>query len=85
MNHALRRVPLLLLGLLLGMAFVVLQAQDKRVEYYAMGRASPETLVVLKVVPNNGLICAEPDKGLVACKTVKEFRSWVFSPPLAKK
>lgn len=73
-----------LLGLFLGAAFTYVQAQDKRVEYYAMGRSAPETLVVLKVVPNSGLVCAEPDKGVVACKTVGEFRKWVFSPPLAK-
>jgi hypothetical protein len=86
MNHGLRHVPLLALGLLLGTLFTVLQAvQDKRVEYYALGRATPETLVILKVVPNSGLICAEPDKGTVACRTVGEFRTWVRDRPAVKK
>jgi len=84
MNHGLRQFPLIVLGLLLGAVFTMLQAQDKRMEYYAMDRATPETVVILKIVPNSGLVCAEPDKGVVICKTVGEFRQWVRERPMAK-
>lgn len=63
---------------------VLAQNQNKRIEYYALEQTTPETLVVLKVVPNSAIVCAELNKGMVACRTVGDFRSWVRERPVVK-
>jgi hypothetical protein len=83
-HNPLRLVPLWLLGLLLGTVFAFAQAPKSQMEYFR-DPGVPETFVVRPSVKDTALVCAEPDKGLVTCKTVGEFRAWVRERPMVKK
>jgi len=84
-HNPLRLVPLWLLGLLLGAVFAFAQAPKSKMDYYVNERAVPETFVVRLAVKDTSLVCAEPDKGLVTCRSVGEFRAWVRERPMVKK
>jgi hypothetical protein len=53
-----------------GMAFA-------QVAYQKAERAVPPVVLVEKTVPDTAQICAQPEAGLVACRSVGEFRKWV--------
>jgi hypothetical protein len=59
------------------------QAPKAQMEYYR-DPGTPETFVVRLPVKDTALVCAEPEKGLVACRPVGEFRTWVRERPKVK-
>jgi hypothetical protein len=74
---------LILYSLVVGV--ISAQAPKSQMEYYVNERAVPETFVVRLTVQDTALVCAEPDKGMVTCKSVGEFRKWVRERPVSKK
>ena len=65
----------ILLGLVL---YTVVSAQtDAQKVYYMRGSGFPETLVLKRAFSDQARVCAEPPEGIVACRTVAEFREWV--------
>jgi len=38
---------------------------------------TPASTIILKTAPDGDLVCAEPNAGILACRTVQEFRAWV--------
>jgi hypothetical protein len=49
-----------------------------QVAYMEKSRSTPQVVVIEKVLPDSAQVCAEPlDGGLVACRSIGEFRKWV--------
>jgi hypothetical protein len=62
-----------------------LARQDKAM-IYSQSRSLPDVVLVKKAMPNDGQVCAEPPSGgIVACKSVAEFRAWVREPGVKGK
>ena len=56
-------------------------AQQAKAMIMEQSRSLPDVVLVKKAMPDNGQVCAEPPSGgIVACKTVAEFRAWVREP-----
>ena len=84
-----RHFSLILLGIVLGTAFVIAQVTvstpqiKKSVEQFS-DAPMPETVVIRATLPGRSLICAEPMKGLTRCRRVSEFRAWVIEAATVK-
>ena len=52
-------------------------AWQQNAQMIQASRSLPETVVIKRTMPDTALVCAEPaDGGLVACRSVKDFRMW---------
>ena len=52
---------------------------------YILGDGMGDRVVIRASMPNDANICAEPEKGVVMCRTVAEFRVWATERPLQTK
>lgn len=56
-------------------------AQQAKAMIMEQSRSLPDVVLVKKAMPDTGQVCAEPPSGgIVACKSVAEFRAWVREP-----
>ena len=81
-----RTSPIIILIVFAWLAFwfvlgpMMASAQDKAM-FYEKSRNTPEVVLIRKALSDTAQVCAEPiDGGIVACRSVADFRKWVKSP-----
>jgi len=71
-------IAAVVLAVLIGTAFAAAQ----NVKSLPASGFLPETVTIRATMPDNGQVCAEPRAGgLVACRSVGEFRKWARERP----
>ena len=62
--------------------YALVSAQGEKVLHVDASGFMPETITIAAVVKPDTRICAVPvDGGMVSCRTVAEFRTWVAQRP----
>ena len=71
-------IAAVVLAVLIGYAFAAAQ----NVKSMPASGFLPETVTIRATMPDDGQVCAEPRSGgLVACRSVGEFRKWARERP----